>query len=319
MSNCHSEATSSMKELGNTLDVFNSHSMFHTTQFPNNEHDLVALPDVYRKHFTNTDGRYFDKSVEASLLGNTVVALSSAQHDSSAMPTYYNMRTDSLKTDAAKDVWSIHLDQLWMEFVGVASSCNRPVPFMEAVPVTLWVARPCIEPTPVEVDSSHGMTNHVDASHNSQSDLNVAEDSVAIDTSATTPHGRTTGEIHIIVKVDSKLNVQLNHYQLLFLLRLVDTLTEHQEEICADVLEIMHAPAPKANTVLAIVLREMEFAMICPALPEVHTFATTSREDSSIDGALPAEDCGKGDSDVTLTCNSLGRVDENGTAICSCC
>ena len=94
-----------MKELGSTLDVFNSHSMFHTTQFPNNEHDLVALPDVYRKHFTNTDGRYFDKSVEASLLGNTVVAPS--QRDSSAMPTYYNMRTDSLKTDAAKDVWSV--------------------------------------------------------------------------------------------------------------------------------------------------------------------------------------------------------------------
>ena len=315
MSNCHTEATSSMKELGSTLDVFNSHSMFHTSQFPKNKHDLVALPDVYRKHFSNTDGRYFDKSVEASLLGNTVVAPS--QLDSSAMPTYYNMRTDSLKTDAAKDVWSIHLDQLWMEFVGVASSCNRPVPFTESVPVTLWVARPCIEPTPIEAGSSQGMTNHVDTTHNSQTDLNLAEDRLAQDATATTPHERTTGEIHIILKVDSKLNVQLNHYQLLFLLRLVDTLTEHQEEICADVLEIMHAPAAKVNTVLAIVLREMEFAMICPSLPEVHTFATTSREDSSVEGVSPAEDCGKGESDVTLTCTSHGRVDENGTAFYS--
>ena len=320
VTNCRTEPKSSLQELGSTLDMFNGHTLFHTIQFPNHEHDLVANPDVFHKYFSHTDGRYYDKFVEGALLGNAVTVSSSPQNDKSAMPMYFNMRTDSLKTDATKDVWCIHLDQLWMEFVGVASSGNRPVPFTESVPVTLWVTCPCLGKTPSEGDSCNGTTNHVDASQASLSNPNgSAGESLARDrTSAMTPRGRQMGEVHVIVKVDSKLNAQLNHYQLLFLLRLADTLTEHQEEISADVLAIMHDSPKKSNTVLAVILREVEFAMVCPPLPEVHTFASTSREDSSIDDLFTVEDCGKGPSDVTLTCMSKGHVDGSGTLMGSC-
>ena len=301
MTNCHSDPKTSLKELGCTLDVFNSHALFHTTQFPNNEHDLVANPEVFNRHFSSTDGRYFDRFVEDALLGNATTVPSSVQSESSAMPTYFNMRTDSLKTDATKDVWCMQLDQLWMEFVGVASSGNRPVPFAESVPVTLWIARPCLVVTP-----SDGTTNHINTTNKSH-----ATDSVQTASPDATPQECQVADVHVIVKVDSKLNVQLNHYQLLFLLRLADTLTEQQAEIAADVLAIMHEPPKKSNAVLAIVLRELEFAMVCPPLPEVQTFASSSREDSSIDDLYAAEHCGKGESDVTLTRMSKGEVDKD--------
>jgi len=183
----------------------------------------------------------------------------------------------------------------------VASSGNRPVPFAESVPVTLWIARPCLVVTP-----SDGTTNHINTTNKSH-----ATDSVQTASPDATPQECQVADVHVIVKVDSKLNVQLNHYQLLFLLRLADTLTEQQAEIAADVLAIMHEPPKKSNAVLAIVLRELEFAMVCPPLPEVQTFASSSREDSSIDDLYAAEHCGKGESDVTLTRMSKGEVDKD--------
>lgn len=39
----------------------------------------------------------------------------------------------------AKDVWCIFLDPVYGDFVGAQTDCNKPIPFLEAVPVTIWL------------------------------------------------------------------------------------------------------------------------------------------------------------------------------------
>lgn len=39
-----------------------------------------------------------------------------------------------------RDVWCIKLDPIWIEFLGVRSvGQNKAVPFVDAVPITLWI------------------------------------------------------------------------------------------------------------------------------------------------------------------------------------
>lgn len=39
-----------------------------------------------------------------------------------------------------RDVWCMKLDPIWIEFLGVRSvGQNKPVPFVDAVPITFWI------------------------------------------------------------------------------------------------------------------------------------------------------------------------------------
>ena len=48
------------------------------------------------------------------------------------------MKKDLLWTDS-RDIWYVHLDPLWGDFHGTPSTKNRPIPFIDAFPVTLWL------------------------------------------------------------------------------------------------------------------------------------------------------------------------------------
>ena len=48
------------------------------------------------------------------------------------------MRKDLLWTES-KDVWYVHLDPLWADFQGTPATASRPIPFVDALPATLWL------------------------------------------------------------------------------------------------------------------------------------------------------------------------------------
>ena len=48
------------------------------------------------------------------------------------------MRKDLLWTEA-KDVWYVHLDPLWADFQGTPATGSRPIPFIDALPASLWL------------------------------------------------------------------------------------------------------------------------------------------------------------------------------------
>lgn len=95
----------------------------------------------------------------------------------------------------AKDVWCINLEPVWGEFFGArAVGVNKSVPFLDAVPVTIWL--------------------HTQLDPNSTLKTNNGKNSP------------NNADIHVLAHVSKLVSVQLNHYQFLFLLRLAEEATE---------------------------------------------------------------------------------------------
>lgn len=94
----------------------------------------------------------------------------------------------------AKDVWCVNLDPVWGEFFGArAVGVNKSVPFLDAVPITLWLHTQ-LDPNSTVKSNNRNSPNNAD--------------------------------IHVLAHVSNLVSVQLNHYQYLFLLRLAEEASE---------------------------------------------------------------------------------------------
>lgn len=293
------------------------------------------MPPCFGKHLDKEDSPYFDKTVESVLRGRGIPGemqratnellnpLKKSQSTTGLM--YYNMMADSFKVDATKDIWSVQVDQLWLEFVGVPSSRNRPVPFIEAFPLTLWIARPLLS---LHSESSITVLSQSDSSLTPSSSANssdgdehptkssssqrlrefygVAKDRLPNDSEPTfrTTNADTTkpinknevqpvsrlGDIHMITNLTAKISVQLNHYQYLFLMRLVETVTSFMDELEEDTIFIKKEDPPRTKISLSVIIKEVEVALVCPPIPEIPSLQI-SPEDS--DDLFAADNQGK--------------------------
>lgn len=94
----------------------------------------------------------------------------------------------------AKDVWCVSLDPVWGDFHGArAVGMNKPVPFLDAIPVTIWL-------------HTHMDPNSTIRSNSAANNLNA--------------------DIHALAHISNLVSVQINHYQYLFLLRLAEEAAE---------------------------------------------------------------------------------------------
>ena len=116
------------------------------------------------------------------------------------------MRKDLLWNES-RDVWHLYLDPLWADFHGTKSAGgSRPIPLVDAFPLDVWLYK---EPE----DFSNKKED---------SDNTVAR-----------------AKMHLLVQIESIINVQLNHYQLLFLMRFLETLGEITCFLTQDVRHIL--------------------------------------------------------------------------------
>lgn len=100
------------------------------------------------------------------------------------------------------------MEPLWGDFYGARGVAhNRPVPFLDAFPLKVWLHIGSPESIPANVEQNQ-MTLTVQDSEKEQTD------------------------VHGLIYISNLISLQLNHYQLLFLLRLVDQLTEVQCFYC---------------------------------------------------------------------------------------
>ncbi|KAL3842978.1 hypothetical protein ACJMK2_020946 [Sinanodonta woodiana] len=75
-------------------------------------------------------------------------------------------------------------------------------------------------------------------------------------------------DFNIVAKIGSKVRVQLNHYQYLFLLRMIESLTKFQTELNADAENLAGSSLGK-TICIPLVIPDFEFATVCPVIAEL--------------------------------------------------
>lgn len=211
-----------------------------------------------------------------------------------------NLTRHALWTEP-RDIWCIKLDPIWIDFYGARSiGPNRPIPFIDAVPITLWVHGKTLnmpdvlndkiktfetelnqtkkndlilsvnslqQSLDINSDRTNLINNHIpnnnqykfDANRYYFDDINNVnmnkhgnnqndnQPKKLLDSNPSNNNNNnndvnnddTTADLHVIAHVSNLVSVQIDHYQLLFLLRLAEELTEFTTFLSLDSKRIL--------------------------------------------------------------------------------
>lgn len=298
-SNCRMDDNLTRNDLRRCLDAYYASHLFHTAKFPNDSLPFRLSPWQLENHASGKDNPFLDKSVKGLLEGDP----HHLQCQDAGGP--HVLSTHSLKMDATCDVWGLHLEQVWVEFLGVQNARNRPVPCVEAFPLTLWLGT-----TQNTVRSSTEARHSVQSSttlqsevqqgslcdsplpqrrHSSQHEGSLEDSRPAHLPLAETRSGRsfddclslqseelnlqqTSDETAFVLShFGAKMRVQVNHHQYLFLLRLSESFTTFQEELAAD---LALWGSTKSRVVhFPVSFSQAELAIVCPYQMDQRTFS----------------------------------------------
>ena len=142
------------------------------------------------------------------------------------------MRKDLLWTEA-KDIWHIFLDPVWADFHGTPAAGNRPIPLVDAFPVSLWLYK---EPEEVHEKKK-------------------------------TQDSKPQAKMHILGTVNSLISVQLNHYQLLFLMRMIEMIGEISAFLNEDVTHIL-GEEDEGSVAVGLMAPQIDVSLLMPAVSQ---------------------------------------------------
>ncbi|XP_065343901.1 bridge-like lipid transfer protein family member 3B isoform X3 [Cloeon dipterum] len=160
VTNIRSRTVGSRADLATCLNDLQQGELFFNSGFPTKEGDKSAVVERLLRHVNASDNLRRQADLSSLTMEEVMQGLSR-----------------ELFWVDAKDIWFVQLDPAWVEFTGMKSTA-RPVPLLDAVPVTVWL---CL------IDQKH---------------------------------------IHAVTHIPSLVSVQLNHYQFLFISRLLDDISE---------------------------------------------------------------------------------------------
>lgn len=176
-----------------------------------------------------------------------------------AMSPQAMFHKDLLWTDA-RDVWHVAVASVWAEFTIPQS---RPVPLLDATPLSAWIyVKP--EPKPEARERPNKKLL-------SQFYGEKKEDEVGV---------------YMLVVCSQLVSVQLDHHQLLFLLRLVDSLGEMGAFLSRDSVRIS-APGTPPGMVIGAVVPQLDVSVILPG--NSVGVVTSGNSDSPQDEERPGE------------------------------
>ncbi|XP_012267843.2 UHRF1-binding protein 1-like isoform X1 [Athalia rosae] len=211
VTNVRSSERSSRADLAQCLNAFQMGQMFFGTEFPNQSEDFHVVTDKFLRHCAGTDGI---RSPPQNFNSNTVNEM------------VRQLSRELLWTEA-KDVWCCHLEPVWGDFFGArAVGQNRPVPFLDAFPLTLWL-------------------------HMKVKSLPDVE-------------AQATADIHGLAYISNLVSVQINHYQYLFLLRLSEVISEMATFLAVDSNKILKVESG-GSLVIGALIPQVEVTFVMPS------------------------------------------------------
>ena len=248
--------------------------------FPCQSEDLLPINPVFSQHASGSLQSYADTHVAGILSG---------QRPSAIKSQLFSLKTDSLKCLQEYDLWCVAIKQFWIEFIQVPSSRNRPQSFIESFPLTLWITLPTPD-TNINTNTHTKRNKHNTTQHKQQQ--HITKDKL-IDYLCDTPlpvcdielyHEPEQAQMYVLISLQTKIQLELNHYQYLFLMRLIETVTKKQEEMREDTLYILNETAPSSSSSISVAVnvQEVELCIVCPPIPEVHDTEVTPSSSESL-------------------------------------
>ncbi|XP_065070490.1 bridge-like lipid transfer protein family member 3B [Rhopilema esculentum] len=148
-------ATSQSDLLMDVQDALASHVYSRNNDFPNSQTDYGPLPNEY---WVNDYSILHRRFWQAYLRCRTESLVDARHPVNSQMgmeysnipgqPTTFGKQSTNLAKDLMNPrvIWCIWCEQIWIDFIGIEKSCGRPVTFIDAVPMRLWLSFPVVLP-----------------------------------------------------------------------------------------------------------------------------------------------------------------------------
>ncbi|XP_067623450.1 bridge-like lipid transfer protein family member 3B isoform X2 [Eurosta solidaginis] len=288
------EMGSSRADLAQALHSLQEGSLVFGTEFPSTRDDLCIVTDRILSHVAAAD-------VSATVM--TPIQLQMQQQAAAAgEPHQLPPRSVSMQNltryamwSEPRDVWCIKLDPVWIDFLGARSlGPNKSIPFVDAVPVTLWlhsgagaIAKEAVGNTTNSYASSTKASsvekniNYMDYVHNRNLPRNpfLSEEDVRgmgdwkQQSSLNGVNGKTndganaerTADMHAIAHISNLVSVQIDHYQYLFLLRLAEEMTEMSLFLSMDAERILQKQNTKKSLIFGCVVPQIEVTLVMPS------------------------------------------------------
>lgn len=114
------EMGASRADLAQAIHSLQEGTLVFSSGFPSKPEDLSIVTDRILSHIAATD------------------MASSTTQPNSPNPSINQMSRYALWNDS-RDVWCIKIDPVWIDFLGARSIGARSIPFVDAVPITLWI------------------------------------------------------------------------------------------------------------------------------------------------------------------------------------
>jgi len=221
------EMGSSRADLAQALHSLQEGSLVFGSGFPSVEGDMCIVTDRILSHVAASDVSMISPGTPTT----------GQQLPRSASTQYLSRYVMWLEP---RDVWCIKLDPVWVDFMGARSlGPNKSIPFVDAVPITLWLHSGSAQ-AQLDVGKSGGKAASMESMGLAPlptlpplqpcnpflSDEDVRLAGVAAGASPPAPAPDRTADIHAIAHISNLVSLQIDHYQLLFLLRLAEELNE---------------------------------------------------------------------------------------------
>ncbi|SPP81936.1 UHRF1-binding protein 1 isoform X3 [Drosophila guanche] len=251
------EMGSSRADLAQALHSLQEGSLVFGSGFPSVDGDMCIVTDRILSHVAASDVSMMSPMSPAG----------GQQLPRSASTQYLSRYVMWLEP---RDVWCIKLDPVWVDFLGARSlGPNKSIPFVDAVPITLWLHAGSAQ---AQLDLGKSATASMESMGLAPlpplqpCNPFLSDEDVRVGSSPPAPAAPDrTADVHAIAHISNLVSLQIDHYQLLFLLRLAEELNEMSTFLNLDAERILQKQNEQKSIIFGCVVPQIEVTLVMPS------------------------------------------------------